>query len=113
MFRSVLFSRPFQITTASAMTPATKIVPMSTESNCRGPRQAPNAPAADPNEREQQAQAQRRPQQRGLQSRPAVENRVEGYASGKARSREPVRNPPEAPVENSRNDGHQHRRNPR
>ena len=46
MFRSVCFSRPFQMTTASAMTPATRIVPISTESNCRQPRQAPKAPAS-------------------------------------------------------------------
>ena len=121
MFRSVRFSRPFQMTTASAITPATRIVPMSTESSCRGPRHAPKAPASfqspaprlrSEHEGQQQPQAQRRPQQRGFQSRPAVENRVDRDAGRQARYREPVRNPAVAPVENSRGNRHQHRRNP-
>src|ERR1700730_5832954 len=85
-----------------------------TETGSQGASQFPvsGAEAADQYERQQQAEAQQRPQQRGLQSRPAVENHVDRDAGRQAGHCEPVRNSPVAPVENSRTHRQQRRRNP-
>ena len=121
MFRSVRFSRPFQMTTRQRHHSRNqnrahehgKQLPR-TETSSQGAGQFPvsGAQAADQYERQQQPEAQRRPQQRGFQSRPAEKNRVDRDASRQARHREPVRNPPVAPVENSRDNRHQHCGNP-
>ena len=114
MFKSVSFSRPFQTTTASAITPATREQLPRAETGSQGTRELPvaRAEAAKQHERQQQPQTQQRAEQRVFQSRPAVENRVEHEPDNQARHRKPVRNPPVTPVENARRQRDQSRRNP-